>query len=60
MEMRLEKPAHNNFKDYGWQKWKPTRGILKLKTSVGNLSMESKVIEFGKILKGRADRSNNL
>ena len=29
MEIRLEKPALNNFKAYGWQNEKPRRGFLK-------------------------------
>ena len=46
MEIRLERPALNNFKAYGWQKWKSKRGVLKWKTSgnaKGNLSLESKI-----------------
>ena len=31
MEIRLEKPALNNFKVYGWQKWKTYTGGFKVK-----------------------------
>ena len=34
MEIRLEKPALNNFKAYGWQNEKPRLGFLKWKTMV--------------------------
>ena len=34
MEIRLEKPALNNFKAYRWQKRNSRRGVWKSETSV--------------------------
>ena len=57
MEIWLEKPALNNFKADGWEKWKTsTRGFEVKNVSYtysllkGNHSMESKIIEYWIIL----------
>ena len=57
MEFQLEKPALNNFKAYGWQKWKTETEVFEVKNFSytcslfrGNDSMESKIIEYGIIL----------
>ena len=56
-EIRLEKPALNNFISYGWQKRKTYTGFFESKNFSytrslfkGNHSIESKIIEHGKIL----------
>ena len=57
MEIGLEKSALNNFKVYGWQKWKTETGGFEVKNLSytyslfkGNHSMESKIFEYVIIL----------
>ena len=53
MKIRLEKPALNNFKAYGWQKWKIWTGVFELKNYIDKwFSNTDFITQIG----GRADR----